>query len=230
MRGQRALVSRRVRAVNVLAYVRVSTDEQADSGAGLAAQRTAIEAATLLRGWRLLDTYEDAGISGATAPDERPALAAALQRLADREAQGLIVAKVDRLSRSMRDFTEIMETARRQRWTLTVLDLALDTNTPMGEFVAHIIAAVAQLERRMISQRTKDALAEKRRQGVHTGRRSTLPEAVRQRIVVEREAGATYQTIVDGLNADQIPTGQGAPRWHVNVVRQVYIAAKGKAA
>src|SRR3954471_14904836 len=86
----------------VVGYIRVSTDEQAESGAGLAAQRAAIITECTRRGWTLIETFEDAGASG-KALDGRPQLAAALHAVETGQAATLVVAKLDRLSRSVQD-------------------------------------------------------------------------------------------------------------------------------
>src|SRR6185437_4904316 len=98
--------------MQVLGYVRVSTDEQSNSGAGIAAQRSAIEAECKRRGWQLVDIIEDAGYSAKDL--KRPGVQVALETLENRKADGLVVAKLDRLSRSMLDCTAIMAKATRQ--------------------------------------------------------------------------------------------------------------------
>ena len=77
-----------------------------------------------------------------------------------------MVAKLDRLSRSMLDFAALMNAAQKQGWALVALDLGVDTSTPYGEMMANVLATFAQFERRLISQRTKEALAQKRAAGV----------------------------------------------------------------
>ena len=94
----------------VLAYVRVSTEEQRGSGAGLAAQRAAILAECQRRGWKLVDAIEDAGYSARDL--KRPGVRIALEMLRDGGADALVVAKLDRLSRSMLDFAGIMAAAQ----------------------------------------------------------------------------------------------------------------------
>jgi DNA invertase Pin-like site-specific DNA recombinase len=141
----------------VLGYVRVSTGEQADSGAGLEAQRMAIRLACEQRGWELVGMVEDAGFSAATLA--RPGITQAFDLVESGGASVLVVAKLDRLSRSLLDFAAVMERSRRKRWALVALDLGVDTTTPQGEMMANILATFAQFERRLISQRTKDALA-----------------------------------------------------------------------
>ena len=206
-------------AITALGYVRVSTDEQSVSGAGLAAQRSAIEAEAARRGWELLDVVEDAGFSGRDL--RRPGIQAVLQALHAKRTEALIVAKVDRLSRSMADFSALMDRSAREGWALVALDLGVDTSTPSGEAMAHVMATFSQLERRMIGQRTKEALAVKRAQGVRLGRPPTLPEELVQRMRAERAGGATLQAIADGLDRDGIPTAQGGRRWYAATVRDV---------
>jgi DNA invertase Pin-like site-specific DNA recombinase len=188
---------------DVVAYTRVSTSEQADSGAGLGAQRAAIDAAAEARGWTVVARFEDAGISGSSL--NRPGLTDALATVESGQASTLVVAKLDRLSRSLMEFSALMERARRRGWALVALDLGVDTTTPAGEMLANVLASFAQYERRIIGQRTKDALAEKRRQGVRLGRPRVLDDAIIVRIVA----------------AEGVPTVRGGRRWYDSTVRCV---------
>jgi DNA invertase Pin-like site-specific DNA recombinase len=177
--------------MRVVGYIRVSTAEQADFGVSLTAQRETLKAEAKRRGWQLVKVFEDAA-SGKSLTG-RPGLADALEALDAGRADTLMVAKLDRLSRSIVDFGALMERARKRGWALVALDLGVDTTTPSGELVANVMASVAQWERRAIGQRTKDALAVKRAQGVRLGRPPTLPVAVRSRILELRESGQTFQ-------------------------------------
>src|SRR5207248_1975868 len=143
--------------MRVLAYVRVSTEEQADSRAGIDAQRAAILAEAARRGWKVLEVVEDAGYSGADL--RRPGVQQALSVLAEGDADALVVAKLDRLSRSMLDFAALMNAAQKQGWALVALDLRVDTSTPSGEMMANVLATLPQFERRLLSRRTKEACA-----------------------------------------------------------------------
>lgn len=203
----------------MLGYVRVSTDEQAVSGAGLEAQRAAIESAVEARRWHLVRMFEDAGYSARNL--RRPGIDRALASLRDGEAQVLLVAKLDRLSRSVADFAGLLERAQSEGWGLVALDLGVDTTTPSGELVANVMAAVAQWERRAIGQRTKDALASRRRDGVRLGRPPALSQEVVARIHADRKRGLSLRTIAERLNADQIPTAQGGRCWYASTVRSV---------
>jgi DNA invertase Pin-like site-specific DNA recombinase len=203
--------------MRVLGYVRVSTDEQSNSGAGLEAQRRAIISECERRGWQLVEVIEDAGLSAKDM--KRPGVQEALRTLKAGEASALVVAKLDRLSRSMIDFTALMGKAQKEGWALVALDCAVDTTTPAGEAMAHMLATFAQFERRMISQRTKDALAVKKAQCVRIGRPPVMPRAVVQRMRRDRAKGLSYRAIADRLNADGVPTAQGGLRWYPGTVR-----------
>src|SRR5207248_6455779 len=190
--------------MQVLGYVRVSTDEQRSSGAGLAAQRAAIEAECRRRGWTLVQVIEDAGYSAKDL--KRPGVQIALETLRRGEAGALVVAKLDRLSRSMLDFTALMARASKQGWALVALDCAVDTTTPAGEAMANVLATFAQFERRLIGQRTREALAVKRQEGIRLGRPPTLPEKIRQRIRSERAERRSLAAIASAHNGDGVPT------------------------
>ena len=212
---------------SVVGYVRVSSEDQANSGLGLEAQRAAITAECELRGWSLVEVYEDAGASGKTMKG-RPSLEDALRAVQGGRAGALVVAKLDRLSRSLLDFAALMEQARRQGWALIALDLGVDTTTPAGEMMANVMATFAQFERRLIGQRTKDALAVKRSQGVRLGRPRLLPDSVVARIVTEREEGHSLAAIANALNRDDVATAQGGRGWYSSTVRAVLTSHAAK--
>jgi DNA invertase Pin-like site-specific DNA recombinase len=203
---------------DAIGYIRVSTSEQGQSGAGLAAQRAAILTEAERRGWAV-KVIEDSGFSGKDL--KRPGILAALDAMKHHKAKALVVAKLDRLSRSMLDFAAIMDRATRESWALVALDVGVDTSTASGEMVANVLATFAQFERRLISQRTRDALAVKRAEGTRLGRDRAIPSEVAHRIREQRSAGMTLQAIADGLNLDGIPTARGGRRWYTSTVRSV---------
>jgi DNA invertase Pin-like site-specific DNA recombinase len=129
-----------------------------------------------------------------------------------------VTARLDRLSRSMLDFAGIMADSQKQGWAIVRLELGVDTSTPAGETMANVLAAFSQFERRLISQRTRDALAVKRSVGVRVGRPRETPAALVERVRREREDGATLQAIADRLNADAVPTTRGGQRWWTSAV------------
>jgi DNA invertase Pin-like site-specific DNA recombinase len=203
----------------VLGYVRVSTSEQAESGLGLQAQESAIRAYCRRQGLTLLDVIHD---DGASAKDlARPGLRIALDRLAAGEASGLVAAKLDRLSRSVVDFANLMAWCDQAGVALVALDMGIDTSTPSGRLVANVMAAVAEWERETIGQRTRDAATIRRAQGAKMGRpgvRDSRPDLA-ERISTERAAGATWQAIADRLNRENLPTIRGGAMWRVSSVQ-----------
>lgn len=206
----------------VIGYVRVSTDEQADSGAGLKAQRASILAEAERRGWQLVDVIEDAGYSGKDM--RRPGIQAALDALRTKRADTLVVAKLDRLSRSLLDFAALMNRATHEKWALVALDLGVDTTSPAGEAMANVLATFAQFERRLIGQRTREALAVKKRQGVVLGRPSTVrPEAVELARQLRRE-GHSLRAIATALNEAAIPTAHSGRKWYASTVRALLVS------
>ncbi|MDD7942887.1 recombinase family protein [Actinomycetospora lutea] len=207
--------------VRALGYLRVSSGDQVDSGAGLDAQRAALTSRAALEGWQL-EVVADEGLSAKNV-DGRPELVAALRRLDAGDADVLVTAKLDRVSRSVRDFAGLLDRARDNGWRLVLLDLGIDTITPAGEFVSNTLASAAQYERRIIGQRTREGLAAKRAQGVRLGRPSIAPAEVVARVVDRVAAGAGWSAIARELNADGVPTPSGKPvaRWFPNTVRQV---------
>jgi DNA invertase Pin-like site-specific DNA recombinase len=197
----------------------VSSEEQADSRAGLEAQRAAIQHECERRGWHILAVIEDAGYSAKDL--KRPGVSAALEQLEAKSADGLVVAKLDRLSRSMLDFTAIMAKAQREGWALVALDCAVDTTTPAGEAMAHVLATFAQFERRLIGQRTREALAVKKKEGIRLGRPPTINPKLARRIRSMRSRGMTLQAICDKLNSDGVPTPRGGAVWRPTSLRAV---------
>lgn len=205
--------------MRAVGYARVSTADQADSGASLRAQRDAIEEEVRRRRWELVEFFTDTA-SGKSL-NGRHGLKKALHVLDSGGADVLVVAKLDRLSRSLKDFAGLMEKAARKKWALVALDLGVDTTTPSGELVASVMACVAQWERRAIGQRTKDALALKRKEGVRLGRPRVLSDSVRRSIERMRKQGLSFQAIADRLNERGIPTAHGGAKWHASTVRAV---------
>lgn len=204
-----------------IGYLRVSTDEQAESGAGLAAQRTAITAEANRRGWTIVGWYADEGVSGGKSIEDRPGLSAAVEAVESGQAATLVASKLDRISRSVLDTALLTNRAQRLGWKLFTCDVAVDTTTPAGEAQAGMMSVFSQYERRLIGQRTREALAEKRAAGVRLGRPSRLPLEVVRRIVDARDEGQSYPVIAAALNADEVPTAHGGACWYPATVRNV---------
>jgi DNA invertase Pin-like site-specific DNA recombinase len=206
----------------MIGYLRVSTEQQGDNGHGLDAQRDAIAAEAMRRAWEV-QWVEDVA-SGKSM--SRVGLAYALHLLDEGQADGIVTSHLDRLSRSVLDFSTLLVRAAAGRWNVVVLDLGLDLTTPHGEFTAHVLSAAAQLERRMIGVRTREALAAARERGQILGRPRSTPEHVVARIQRERAQGMTLQAIADGLNADGVPTARNGTCWQRGTIGRL-VAIRG---
>jgi len=204
-------------STKLIGYIRVSTDKQIASGAGLEAQIAYIEAEAKRRGAELEIVSEGEGVSGKSI-SKRLALNEAMKRLDKGEANALIVSKLDRLTRSVADFLEVLERSRKGKWALIIGDLSIDTSTPMGEAMATISATFAQLERRRIGERTRDGLAQKKLQGVVLGRPVLMNEQTVERIVNLHNEGKGFNAIARQLNLEAVPTTQGGANWYASTV------------
>jgi DNA invertase Pin-like site-specific DNA recombinase len=202
--------------MRVLGYTRVSTDEQES---GMYAQAQAIDAEVKRRDWTMDLAYEDPGYSAKDL--NRPGIQMALKTLREGTADVLMVAKLDRLSRSVLDFSQLVERAQKEGWSIVCLDIGVDTTTPGGELVANVLAAVSQWERKLIGARTKEALAVKKANGVKLGRPRTLDEDTRAYIWHQRHSGFSYAQIARVLNEGDVPPAHGGKKWWPETVRGI---------
>lgn len=207
-------------AGTVVAYLRVSTAEQACSGLGIEAQRAAVAAYAERKGLTIVAEFIDDGIS-AKSLTGRPGALAALDAVRSGQAAGLLVSKMDRLSRSVVDGASLMDESRTSGWSLHFADLDVDSSTPSGEMALSTMIVASQYERRLISSRTRDALAAKRARGERLGRPTSLPAEVVQRIVDAKAGGLSLRAIAGQLNADDVATGHGGASWHASTVKAV---------
>lgn len=208
--------------MRAILYCRVSTNEQAESGLGLAAQESRLRDECKHRGWRVHVVIRDEGISGSTI--DRPGLKRALEMLAAGRADVLLVTKLDRLSRSVIDFHELLQWFKvdmRDQVKLVALDLGIDTSTAAGELVAGLMATIAQWERRVIGERTKAALAALKAQGKRTGRPAVddHPDLREQIRVMHEDQGLGYHAICRQLNDAGVPTIRGGSTWRPSAIQ-----------
>lgn len=204
--------------MHVIAYIRVSTEMQVESGLGMEAQQARINEEAARRGWDI-EWAVDEGLSGADR--NRPALTRALDQLKAGNADGLVVVRLDRLARSVVQASDIISAATKQKWSLIVLDLGIDLGTPEGRAMAHMLAVFAEYERELISRRTKEALAAAKARGTRLGRPRQTPDDVVQQIVGFHQSGLSLRSIARTLTAQQVPTARGAEVWRPSSVRRV---------
>jgi DNA invertase Pin-like site-specific DNA recombinase len=204
-----------------IAYTRLSkVNRKGRPGIGLEAQQQALAAFAAAEGFDLLETFTEVETGeGADALDKRPQLAAAM-KLARKHKAPVIVAKLDRLSRDVHFISGLMA----HRTPFIVAELGADVDP----FVLHMYAALAEKERRMISQRTRDALAAlkaggKKLGGIRPGTalkvRQAQERAAELQPVLAELAGLSARAIARELNARQIATPNGRPWSAVTIIR-----------
>lgn len=207
-----------------IAYYRVSTDKQGVSGLGLEAQQKAVSAYLEAHGGALLDDFTEVETGkGAQPLAKRPQLATALDACRKAKA-ALLIASLDRLARNVHFISGLMESS--------VPFVAVDMPNA-SPFEIHIRAAMAEEERRKISERTKAALAAAKRRGVRLGltvtevnnRKKKAADAFAQsmRPVIDElrsEGITTVRGITAALRARSVPTARGG-RWNLRNVHNM---------
>jgi site-specific DNA recombinase len=210
-----------------IVYARVSTDEQAAEGVSLDSQQQACKALLAAHGHGPVEVFVDAGASAKSL--DRPGMQALLARWKRGELAGVCAYALDRVTRSLRDLLDLVELSEQHQVHLLCVREKIDTSGPMGRFVLHIIAATAQLEREMVSSRTKAAMAYRKSQGAHCGPAPAGCVKVRDAEGVPRLAmhpvygsiiadafracveGDSLAVIAQRLNDAGVPTGRGSP-------------------
>jgi len=171
----------------IYGYVRVSTEDQNN---GPEAQRDTIKS----RGIQIDEWHEDRA-SGKSL--DRPEIADILARV--KKGDTIVVAKLDRLSRSVVDAGTLMARAIKEEWNIIALDLGVDLSTPAGKMVASVVMAMAEFEREVIGQRIKEAMAVVKRNGTKSGKPigkpRKYPEHICARICALSAAGISYREI-----------------------------------
>lgn len=214
--------------MKVVAYVRVSTDQQEASGLGLEAQEAKIKSYCGLYDLDVIASFQDAA-SGKSL--KRDGLIEALSALSQGQAEGLIVAKLDRLTRSVGDLGALLEDYFSSRFSLFVVAEQVDTRTAAGRLVLNLLTSVAQWERETIGERTRDALKAKRNRGEKTGggvpfgfslNNGMLEEEPQEQAVIRqvkalRLKGFGYKRIAAALNEEGFTTKTGKHWSHVLV-------------
>jgi len=216
--------------MQAVGYIRVSTDGQAQDGVSLDAQKAKIEAYAGLYDIELVEVIIDAGASAKTL--DRPGLNQALAMLEAGQAEALVVAKLDRLTRSVRDLDYLLENYFGDRFSLMSVSEQVDTRTASGRLVLNVLMSVAQWERETIGERTAQALQHKKANGEHIGgvgfgyqvtaKKLAKAEAHQTvlTIVEMRAGGASLPAIADYLNKNRVKTARGG-RWYAKTVLNI---------
>lgn len=219
--------------MRAIGYIRLSKADRPRKGetpedvakrqrASLIAQREAIERAADRNGWELVHIYEDDGKTGRNT--RREGFQAALTAI--RPGDMFVIAKLDRLTRDVADFGDLLKRADRKgkAWYIAVLDEKIDTSTAAGWLSAMMLAVVAEYERRVIGERTRDALGVIGRTK-QLGKPSTIRDDVARRIRKLHKTGHSASAIARQLTADGYPTERGGT-WHHSVIA-AYLRREG---
>jgi site-specific DNA recombinase len=176
--------------MKAIGYVRVSTEKQADFGVSLEAQSEKVRAMVVVQGAELAEIIIEAGESAKSL--NRPGMERLLSLVDAGAVDVVIIAKLDRLTRSVKDLAELLERFTRRGVSLVSVAESLDTGTAAGRLVLNIMTAVSQWEREAIGERTRDAMHHKRANGERVG---TVPFG--------------YHVAADGLHLEADPAEQG---------------------
>lgn len=225
-------------AHKAIGYIRVSTETQAQDGVSLDAQRAKLEAFALAMDMELVGIKADAGQSAKSL--DRPGLDSALAALEAGDADTLLIAKLDRLTRSVADLGTLIARYFESRFALVSVADSINTSTAAGRLVLNVLVSVSQWEREAIAERTTDALAHLRAQGVKLGGealgwtrteerdadgRMVVTECEGERAVIGRmlelrRAGYTLREIAARMTSEGYATKRGG-KWHASTVGKV---------
>ncbi len=217
---------------NTYGYIRVSTQEQSSS---IDCQRSTIMKYCDLKGIELPEIIVDEGVSGTIPMEDRPN-GKVLHGARDTT---IIVTKLDRLFRSVSDYVKNVELWTKRDTYLVILDMGggiLDTSSPFGKCMLHMLVSFAQFERDMIGERVKAVLANKRANGQRVMRYAPygsriegtqlVAEPAQQQVIKEiklmAEAEYTPRMIVDELVRRKVPSARGGPEnWTLKTVKNI---------
>ncbi|POZ49680.1 recombinase family protein [Methylovulum psychrotolerans] len=175
--------------MKIIGYARTSTDDQT----------TALQLAALKKAG-CYAIHEDKGISGTVR--KRPALARCLASL--ELGDTLIVWKLDRLGRSLRDLIDMLDSLKARGVRFQSITEAIDTETPTGRAMWQLVGVLAELERSLITERTKAGVKEAQKRGVKFGRKPKLSAAQIKHASQQIEQGQRVQDVAALLNVDRV--------------------------
>lgn len=219
------------RALRAACYIRVSTEEQAREGVSLAVQEERLRAFVIAKGWDLVELFRDEGESAKNL--NRPAIQQLLSRLRSRQFDVVIIYKLDRLTRSVKDLGHLLEVFQKAKVAVSSLEESIDTTTATGKLLVNILGSVAQWEREANAERTRSAIHYMRAQlqaysptpyGFRRAGDRLIALPAEQRAVALmrqlRAAGASLRAIARELSRKGIASRGGRP-WHPDVIARI---------
>ena len=219
-----------------VAYLRVSTQEQAQNGHSLDAQRTRLTSYAAGTGRQLARVYVDDGYSAGTL--KRAGIQELLSDIKAGQVATLLVTKLDRLSRSLLDLLEVVRLCERYKVALVSASEAIDTSTPAGRMMLQLLGVFAEFERARIGERISDVLADRRSKrrvysrnvpfGYRRNADQLEPDERQQEILAKmrsmRATGASLREIAAYVNNLSLKTNNGGERFYPQTVKQVLSA------
>lgn len=205
-------------------YLRVSTARQAKEGIGLDAQEAKSRAHAERMGWKVLEIFKDEGISGKDGIENRPGLKALIAAAKANSDAVTVVYSVSRLARRQRLLWQLLDEREGEGLAISSATESFDTSTPMGRAMLGMIGVWSQLEADMISERTRDALAEAKAQGRKLGQKSMkelAPETVELVKNLYASGNFTLRSLADHLNQQGTPSPAGGKWWPRSVEKAV---------
>jgi DNA invertase Pin-like site-specific DNA recombinase len=209
--------------MNAIAYVRVSTVDQTQ-GLSFEAQERAISQEVARRGWTMHSLVTEAR-SGKSAAN-RPELQRALSTLAAGYADCLVVARLDRLARSLIDLLTLMDRAKQEGWTLLILSPTVDLSDPFGKCMAQVAGAFAELERELIGQRQRESVAARKAAGTYKKPPKRITDEAEERIAHLFGEGLSLRGIARQLELEGYAPPAGSV-WHARSIGRIAQRASG---
>jgi site-specific DNA recombinase len=224
--------------IRAVIYVRVSTEGQAESGLSVDHQTGKCQQLAELHDYQVLQTIIDAGESAKSL--QRPGMARLLELVRTRQVEAVVVAKLDRITRSVRDLGALIELFNWHHVALISVSESLNTESAAGRMIVRMLGTIAEWEREAIGERTRDALRAKRLRGQVYG---AIPYGYRvgadgvtldsdaqevrmlARLRELRTAGSTWKGVANQLNVDGYRNRAGHP-WILTNVRAAWLTAQ----
>ena len=218
--------------MKAVSYTRVSTEDQSVNGVSLAAQEQKVKQYAALFDIEIVESLSDPGWSAKNI--NRPGMKRILEMMQKKEIEAVVVAKLDRLTRSIRDLSEVIDLANKKGIALISVEERIDTATAAGRMLVNMIGVISQWEREAIGERTATSLRYKRASGMKyngqplygyahvVGRLEPMEDeqGIVERIVGLRTSGETYSGIATKLNEEKIHTRSGGV-WFPQQVKRV---------
>lgn len=203
---------------NAIGYIRVSTQGQAEDGVSLTMQRQKIEAYCSLHDLDLAEVICDDGYSAKSL--NRPGVQRLLALVDTGEAEAVIIYKLDRLSRRTRDVLDLVDRFEKAGVSFHSIQETLDTKSAIGRFVLRTLASLAEMERDLISDRTKDAMAHLKAEGKVCSRSTFSDQDTITWMRQGHQAGRSYAELATEINYRGVETARGGT-WHASTVHSV---------